>query len=139
VLVIVEQVYLIEYKDDGYTVSFGRGQKAVNECGAGLWLGNGDNEQCLVNIGCQNVALLREVDAFADDVVLAILNLRNPAFVVNCDPVAYGHRIRRADSLDTEIALYLTIKELAIVRKNGVPASSILNNETFHSSLFTFH
>jgi hypothetical protein len=85
------------------------------------------------------VALLREVNTLTDDIVLAILYLRNPAFVVNCNTVTYGHRIRRANSLDAEIALHLTIKELAIVCEDGVPASSILNDETFHSSLFTFH
>ena len=127
-LVIVEHVYLIKYKDDGYAVGLGRSQKTVDERGRGLGLGHRNHQQCLVDIGCQDVALLREVDGLTNDVVATILDFRNPILVVHRDAVAYGHRIRRADSLDAEIALYLTIKQLAIVRQDGVPATSILND-----------
>ena len=73
------------------------------------------------------MTLLGEVDALANDVVAAILDFGDPILVVHRNTVAHGHRIRRANSLDAEIALYLTIKQLAIVRQNGVPATSILN------------
>ena len=74
------------------------------------------------------MALLGEVDALSDDVVAAILNLSNPIALSYRDAIAYSDRIGRANSLDAEIALHLTIKELAIVRQNGVPASCILND-----------
>ena len=81
------------------------------------------------------MALLRQVYAFADDVVAAIVNFRNPVAFTHGDVVAYGHRVRGAYSFDAEIALYLTIKELAIVREDGVPATSILNDESFQLSI----
>ena len=77
------------------------------------------------------MALLGEVDTFADDVVATIFDFRYPTAVTHTDAVAYCHRIGGAYSFDTEIALHLTIKELAIVRQNGVPASCILNDKSF--------
>ena len=138
-LVVIQLVALIKYKYYRHTIGLSRSQKAVDKGSAGLWTCHSDNQQSLVDVGSEDVTLLGEVDGLADDIVLTILYLRNPAFVVDGDMVAHGHRISGADSLDAEIALHLTIKELAIVRQDSVPASCILNNETFHSSLFTFH
>ena len=47
-------------------------------------------------------------------------------------PVAHCHRISTADALQTEITLYLTINQLAIVCTDGVPAACILNDESLH-------
>ena len=85
------------------------------------------------------MALLGEVDALADNVVAAILNLGDegspfpvlPRGGGDADPVAYGHRIRAPYATQTEITLDLTINKLAIVRTDDVPASCILNDETF--------
>ena len=108
--IVSEQVGLIKYKNDGYAIGFGRCQETVDERGAGLWLADGDDQQGLVDVSRQDVALFREVDALADDVVATIGNLGNPPFIVDGDTVPDGNRISRADSLDAEIALYLTIK-----------------------------
>ena len=128
---VTQHIALIKYKYYGHAIGLSRSQEAVNEGGAGLWFDNGDDQQGLVDISREDMALLGEVDAFADDVVLAVGNLRDPAFFIHSDPVANSNGVSGADSLDTEIALHLTIKELAIVRQNGVPASGILNNKTF--------
>ena len=134
-LVIVQQVYLIKYENDRHAISLGRGQKTVDERRAGLWLRDSNDKQCLINIRCKDVALLRQVDAFADDVVLAVVYFCNPIAVTHSNPITYSNRIRGANSLDAKIALYLTIKELAIVRQDGVPASSILNDESVHQTV----
>ena len=125
-LIVVEQIGLVKDKYYRHAVCFGRSQETVDERGAGLGLADGDNQKCLVDVRCQDVALLREIDALADDIVATIGNLRNPIAFSHGDTVANGHRISRADSLNAEIALHLTIKELVIVRQNGVPASCVL-------------
>ena len=71
---------------------------------------DGDNEQRLIDIGGNNVTLLGEVDALADDVVATVLDFRYPATVTDTDAVAHCYGIGRAYSLDAEIALHLTIK-----------------------------
>ena len=125
---IAEHIALVENKYYRNAVGLGRSQEAVDECRAGLRTSYGNDQQRLVDIGSEDMALLREVDGLTDDVVLTILNFRNPVAFTHSDTVAHSHRISRADSLDAEIALYLTIKELVIVRTDGVPASGILNN-----------
>ena len=61
------------------------------------------------------MALFGEVDALTDDIIAAVFNSHNPIALTYHYPVAYGHRIGGANSLDAEIALYLTLKELAII------------------------
>ena len=128
--VIVQQVRLVEYEYHGYTVCFGRSEEAVDERGGGLWLHDRNKQKRLVNVGGNDMALFSEVDALADDVVAAVLNLHNK-IIANLNSVAYGHRIRAPYATQTEIAFYFTINKLAIVRADGVPASCILNDETF--------
>ena len=82
------------------------------------------------------MALLGEVDAFADDVVLPVLNLRNktsptPArreWSLDGHAVTYGYRVSATNASQPKISFDFTIKELAIVTEDGVPASCILNN-----------
>ena len=125
-LVVGEQVGLIEYKYYGHAIGLGRRQETVDEGGGGLRAADGDDEQCLIDIGSEDMALLGKVDALADDVVATVLDFGYPGswqLAVSCwllavsrgqnidiDAVAYCHRIGRAYSLDAEIALHLTIK-----------------------------
>jgi hypothetical protein len=82
------------------------------------------------------MTLLGEVDTLADDIVATVLYLGNkgsPLPVLSggrgeAYPVAYCNRICAPYATQTEITLDLTINKLAIVRTDGVPASSILNN-----------
>ena len=76
---------------------------------------NGHHQQCLIDIRSEDMTLFGEVDAFPDDVIAAVFNGHNPIALTYRHPVAYGHRIGGANSLDAEIALHLTLKELAIV------------------------
>ena len=134
-LVGIEQIGLIEDQNDGHAIGFCRGQETVDEGGGGLGTAHGDDEQCLVDIGSDDVALLGEIDALADDVVTAVVDVDDPTFVIDRHTVADGHRVRAPYAFDTEITLYLTIKKLAIVRKDGVPASSVLNDKSFHVAI----
>ena len=59
----------------------------------------------MVDVGSKDMALLGEVDAFADDIVTAIVDGSNeraatsPSRGTDSDPVAYGHRVGRANAL----------------------------------------
>ena len=131
-LVVAQLVSLVEHQDDGHAISLGRGQEAVDERGGGLGAADGDDEQRLIDVGSQDMALLREVDGLADDVVATVVDADNPALVVDLYTVADGYGIGAADAFQAEVALHLTVKKLAIVRADGVPASRILNDEAFH-------
>ena len=85
-----------------------------------------------MNVVEVDMTLLREVDTLANDVVATVLNTDYPTFIIHFYPIAHGNRISGADTLQTEVTLYLTIKQLAIVRLNGVPTACILNDKSLH-------
>ena len=77
------------------------------------------------------MALLGEIDALADDIVAAVFYLCDET-ITSFHAVAHGNRIRAPDAAQPEIALYLTIDSWSVVRQDGVPTASILNDESFH-------
>ena len=125
-LIVGEQVGLIEYEDNGHAISLGRSQETVDEGSRGLRIIDSNDEQSLIDISGNDMTLLGEVDALADNVVATVIDVGNPTFGINSHTVAYGYGIGTPDAFDTEITLDLTIKELAIVGKDGVPATCIL-------------
>ena len=136
----IEDIRLVEHQDHGHAISLGRSQETVDEGGGSLGVDNGNHEDSLIDIGRNDVTLLGEVDALADDVVAAILNLGDEGDPLAAssrrdddDPVAYGYGIRAADALQAEVTLDLTINQLAIVRKDGVPTACILNDKSLHN------
>ena len=85
------------------------------------------------------MALLRQVDTLADDVVAAVVDVDNPPsllFPFTLSPllsldrhaVADSHGVGAPYAFDAEVALYLAVKQLAIVRADGVPAACILDD-----------
>ena len=74
-LVGIKQIRLVEYQHDRHPVSLSRCKEAIDKGCTGLRTVHGDNEHRLVYIGRNDMTLLREVDAFADDVVATILYL----------------------------------------------------------------
>ena len=134
-LVGIELVGLVEHQYDRYAIGLGRSQETVDEGSGSLWPLYGDDEKSLVDVGRNDMALLGEVDALADNVVATVVDVGNPTFGINSHTVAYGYGIGAPDAFDTEITLDLTIKELAIVGKDGVPAPCILYNKSFQISI----
>ena len=54
-----EQVGLVENQHHGDAIGLGRGQETVDEGGGGLRIIDGDDKKHLVDIGRQDMALLR--------------------------------------------------------------------------------
>ena len=94
---------------------------------------DGDNERCLIYVGCNDVTLFAEVTGLTDDVVLPVLQAvdkcRLPIYPWrDAHPVANSYGIRAPDAFQTEVSLDLTIKKLAVVCSDNVPASCVLND-----------
>ena len=107
-------VCFVESEDDGHTIGFSGGQEAVDECGGGFGARDSHHQQCLVDIGGEDVALFGEVGGFADDVVAALVNFCDKGglacgqFVAryrNGDSISHGHRIGRTNAAQAEVTL----------------------------------
>ena len=139
-LILVEQIDLVEEDADGYAVCFGAGKKAVDECGGRLGMSHGDDEQCQVEVGRNDVALLGEVGSLAYDVVLALLDALDETggavgLQTDVDDVANSNWVGASYALQSEIALYLTIKKLATIRADSVPTSCVTYDNTRHQTV----
>jgi hypothetical protein len=73
------------------------------------------------------MALLGEVDAFADDVVATVFYLYDKS-VSNFHPVANSNRVGASYATQAEVAFNFTIGSQPIVRKDGVPTAGILDD-----------
>ncbi len=129
-LVGIEQVGLVEDEDHGHPISLCRRQEAVDEGGGGLGVVDGDHQERLIDIRREDMTLLGEVLRLADDVVTPVFDLDDES-LGDDHPVADGDGVGGADTLQPEVTFDLTINQLAIVGKNGVPAACIPNDQSF--------
>ena len=79
------------------------------------------------------MAFFAEVRGLTDDVVLPVLQAVDKCRLPICPwrdahPVANSHGISAPDAFQTEVPLDLTIKKLAVVCPDNVPASCVLND-----------
>ena len=101
-------------------------------------MGDSNHKGSLIYIGCNDVTLFAQVAGLADDVVPTIFYLCDikdfflpfascplPLYLY---PVANGYGVGATDTTKAEVALHLTIKKLAVVSSDNVPASRILND-----------
>ena len=90
----------------------------------------------MVNVGCQDMALLGEIGSLPDDVVFPVVNLADEgcSFCIddNFHPVAYGDRISATDAFESEVPLYLTFDVLSVIGVDKIPASGVFCNESVH-------
>ena len=145
-----EQVGLVENQHHGDAIGLGRGQETVDEGSGGLRIIDGDDKKHLVYIGRQDMALLREIRRFADDVVAAVFNLGDEdstrRALLGCrrngpvrrwrkrqtDAVTHSHRIGAADALQPEFSFDLAVDGIAVVGKDGIPRPCVFYDKTFH-------
>ena len=104
--IIIQEIGLVEHQDHGNTIGFGRSQESVDKRGGGLGIHD---------IRSQNMALFGKINTFSNNVVLAIFNFRYPVPLTDRNPVAYSHRVSRADSLESKISFDFRLNQLAIV------------------------
>lgn len=76
-LFLAEVVHLVEHERRWHAIGLGRCQEAVDEGGARFGACHRHDEQCQVDVGRQDVALLREVGCFSDDVVPPVVDFRD--------------------------------------------------------------
>ena len=124
---LIKEVGLVEDEHHRHTIGLCGGQETVDEGGGGLGIDDRDYQEGLIDVGGQDVALFGEVDALADDIITTGFNLGDKT-LRNRNPVTDRDGVGGADALEAEVALDLTINQLAIVREDGVPAACILND-----------
>ena len=89
-----------------------------------------DNQERLVDVCSNDMALLREVRRLSDNIIPTVFYLSDESrsLLIRCDDnmVTNSHRIGRANSFQTEIALNLAIYCLAFLGFHRVPATCVL-------------
>ena len=100
-------------------------------------MSHGHHEEGLVEIGCKDVALLREILALPHDVVLAVVDSSNQrrAFRINgdVDIIAHCHRVGAPYAFETEVAFNLRFYLSSVIGLYRVPASCVLDYQSMHS------
>ena len=140
-LVGVKAVGLVEDQDHRDAIGLSGGQETVDEGRRGLGVVDGDQQEGLVDVGGDNVALFGEVLGATHYIILSVFDFRNECAPRQAQPLdrlrdreAYGDTITDgdgvggADAFEAEGAFDFTINQLAIVRQDGVPAASIFND-----------
>lgn len=129
-------VYLVEDELDGDAIGFGRGEEAVDERGRRFGVVDGNDEHALVEVGRDDVRLLREVRGTADDVVAPVFDFADEgsAFLIEQDVyvVAHRHGVGAANTLQAEVAFDLALDAAPVFRLDEIPAACILDDKPFH-------
>ena len=93
-----EIIDFVERNGYGHTVCFGRGNETVDKRSACFRSCHGDDEQGEVDVGGENMALLREVRSFADDVVSSFVDFGDESRLLSVD-FGDGHAIAYSDGV----------------------------------------
>ena len=126
-LIFIIKISLVDDQTYRNPICLCGGKKTVDEDGVGLRVANSDQQESLVKVGCYDVALFGKVGRFADDIVLAVVDLSDET-VGHLHMVADGYRVCTPYASQTEVPLYFTIGRGAIVEKDGVPRTGILDD-----------
>lgn len=131
-LVGIVAVGLVEDEQGRHTIGFGRSQKAVDEGGGGLGVVHGDEQQALVQVRGQDMALLGEVGGTADDVILALFDFVDEGCALRIADdlyaVAHGYGVGTADAFQPEVTLHFALHAAPVVGLDQVPAAGILDD-----------
>ena len=129
-------VCLVEDELDGDAIGFGRGEEAVDERGRRFGVVDGYDEHALVEVGRDDVRLLREVRGTADDVVAPVFDFADEggAFLIEQDVyvVAHRHGVGAANTLQAEVAFDFALDTASVFGADEVPAACVLDDETLH-------
>ena len=129
-LLVGEYVGLVEHQHRRHAVSLSRSEEAVDEDGACLRIVHRNDEESLVDVGSDDMALLAEVLRLAYDIVAAVVNggdeCRSFLIAHYVYDVAHSHRIGAAYAFQAEVALYLAVYVETFISTYGVPAACIL-------------
>ena len=137
----IEAVGLVEDQDHRDAIGLSGGQETVDEGCGGLGVVDGDQQECLIDVGGNNMTLFGEVLGATDNIVLSVFDFRNEGAPRQAQPldrlgdrkiygdtITDGDGVGGADAFEAEGSFDFTINQLAIVRQDGVPAASIFND-----------
>ena len=112
-------IHFMKQQRYGNVVGISGDEKAVDESRRCLWSRGGDDEQRLIEVGGDDLRFLRQVDRFADDVILARVDVRDVAFTLILESVVYmitgGNRIGSRTTFEPNFSAHLTYNGLSVV------------------------
>ena len=112
-------IHFMKQQRYGNVLGVSGDEKAVDESRCCLWTRGGDDKQRLIEVGGDDLRFLRQVDRFADDVILAWVDVRDVAFTLILECVVYmiagGNRIGGRTSFEPDFSSHLTYNGLSVV------------------------
>ena len=127
--VIVTQVDFIDDKSGRHGISLGCGQKSIDKCCRCDWMIQCGHQKRLIDIGRDDMSLLRKVARTPYYVIFPRHDSRDKRhcarIAVKLHAVTDSHRICGANPLEPEIALYLRLHLATIVGSHGIEASRV--------------
>ena len=92
----------------------------------------------MVEVGSQDVRLLREIGSTPNDVILARRDSRYKCHTIgiyrNLHLVAHGNGVGCSYPFDAEITLNFTVEQLSGIIFHDIPTTGVSNNQSFHAS-----
>jgi len=117
-------IHFMKQQRYGNVVGISGDEKAVDESRRCLWSRSCDDEQRLIEIGGDDLRFLREVDRFADDVILSRVDVRDVAFTLILECVVYmiagRNRIGGGTSFEPNFSAHLTYNGLSVLSEDVV-------------------
>ena len=129
-VVLIEDVDLVDGQDGRHVVGFGGGEKAVDKGGGGGGVRQGHDQESLVDVGSDDVRLLRQVAGAADDVVATRHDGSDERSAIvgrktDFHAVAHSHGVGGADAFDAEVTLDFAIHFAAAIEADHVVRTGV--------------
>ena len=97
---------------------------------------NGNEQQSLVDIGRQDMTLLRKIRRFADNIVSSIFDGRDKSrsFLIEdeLNAVAHGHGIGASNAFQPEVSFDFAFDDGTLVGFHRIPTARIFDNKSVH-------
>ena len=98
----IQQITLVEHQYHGYSIRLGRSQEAVDKRSGSLGIIHRYHQECLIDIGGNDMALLGEIRWLTDNIITAFINGSDESRALcvhrNIDMVTHSNGIGAADA-----------------------------------------
>ena len=114
-LFLIIEVRFVEDEKNWNPISLSTCKKTVDESRARFWMRNSGHKRGHIDICSYDVALLRQIGGFSDNVIPSVLDILNQCSLSvrtrrNSHYIAYCNRICTPDTLEAKGSLYLAVK-----------------------------
>ena len=103
-----QRIHLVQHDGGGDAVRFSGDQKPVHESRARAWRRQRHDKKGTVQVGGHDVALVRQVDRFADDAIGALVDVGNDPGAIfdhlKIHHISHGHRVGGPITFQSKLA-----------------------------------